>query len=265
MDVSTVMKLPRIYTHFNQGQVFTITEASCKLGTTGNTLRKRLSDLIMKGYISPIRQGLYRLARLDESRYHPALNSPLEIASKLITKGHIGYQSALQFHAQGNIPENQPVYLINRTKFNAFSYEKRMYIWCQSAEFYGVKSYQIITNNYEFSVNVTDFEKTLLDCLRRPAYCKNFQNLLNLCNRMNKPPKFELLIEYANRMNIRSVYNRLGFLLEQQKKNWNVPQSIFLILENKMCPKQIDWDIQIQKTEKNRWKINFSHSNYDLH
>ena len=55
------MKLPKIYDHFKQGQIFTIDEAREKLKTTGNTLRKRLSELSARGYIFPIRQGLYRV------------------------------------------------------------------------------------------------------------------------------------------------------------------------------------------------------------
>ena len=73
------MKLPRIYTHFKPGQVFTIDEVRCKLSAKGNTLRKRLSDLTMRGYISPIRQGLYRFSRFGESRFENTSIHPTKL------------------------------------------------------------------------------------------------------------------------------------------------------------------------------------------
>src|SRR5437870_5320873 len=135
------MKLPQIYTHFQQGQVFTIDEARLKLGTSGNTLRKRLSDLSGRGYISPIRQGLYRLCKIGESRFERHSNSPYEIASKLTSAGHLGYKTALQFHAQLQVPKNDTVCVVSTTKFNSFEFDKREYIWCQSAESYGIETH----------------------------------------------------------------------------------------------------------------------------
>jgi len=256
------MKLPRIYTHFSQGQVFTIEEACHKLGSSGNTLRKRLSDLTMRGYISSIRQGLYRLSELDESRYAKNYNSPLEIVSKLSINNYIGYKSALLFHAYGKIPENQQIYTISKTKFNSFNFDTRKYIWCQSSESYGVESYSLETKFYKFSFNITNIEKTLLDCLKRPYYCNNMATLLSLCHKLSTPPNLDLLMQYALRMNIRSVFNRLGYLLETKKEDWQISDDLLLKLEELMSQKQIEWNISVCESQKNRWKINFAPLNY---
>ncbi len=259
------MKLPRIYTHFNQGQVFTIEEASSKLGTSGNTLRKRLSDLAMRGYISPIRQGLYRLSKLDETRLKQSVNCPLEIVSKLTANSYIGYQTALQFHACQNIPANEHIYVISQSKFNCFKFDTRLFMWCQSSETYGIETHTLSAENHSYEIRTTNLEKTLLDCLKRPSYCNNFETLLALCSKIQTPPNLEQLMFYANRIKIRSVYNRMGYLLEAQKDQWNVPESIFKILEDKMSQKQIDWNVIAKNSANNKWKINFLHSNYSSH
>lgn len=256
------MKLPQIYTHFKQGQVFTIDEARRKLCTNGNTLRKRLSDLSMRGYISPIRQGMYRLSKFGESRFEKHVCSPYEIASKLTPYCYLGYKTALQFHAKKQIPENNKVYIISATKFNGFKFDTRTYIWCQSSEFYGIESHILHEDNHEFILHTTNIEKTLIDCLKRPAHCPNFDELIKLSSQIPITPDIEKLIYYAEKIEIRSVFNRLGYLLESKQKNWSIPNTILSNLENKMNQKITDWPIINTKYNSNRWKINFLNSNY---
>lgn len=250
------MKLPQIYTHFKQGQVFTIDEVRCKLGTQGNTLRKRLSDLTTRGYISPIRQGLYRLCKLGESKFEKHAYCSYEIASKLTQHCYIGYKTALQFHANQKIIENESVYVISPTKFNGFTFDNRTYIWCQSSESYGLETKSLVYDGCEFHIQTTNIEKTLIDCLKRPAYCPAFDELMTLCHQLNTLPDIEKLFFYAKKINIRSIFNRLGYLLDAKQADWQIPAAVLSSLENQISQKNIDWAIFQNTGEVNRWKIN---------
>ena len=58
-----------------------------------------------------------------------------------------------------------------RQKFNGFKFDSRTYIWCQSSESYGIETKILNHNESEFTLHTTNLEKTLIDCLKRPAYC----------------------------------------------------------------------------------------------
>lgn len=268
------MKLPRIYDHFKQGQVFTIDEAREKLGTTGNTLRKRLSELAARQYLLQIRQGLYCLSRIGENK-HKLFISPYAIASKLSPYCYIGFKTALMLHAKEAPQENESVYVVSPTKFNHFKYEKRTYFWCQTPEPHGLETYFFDEDGVDFPVLATNFEKSIIDCLKRPAHCPSFFELVRLCEKNSSTPDVQRILKYASDCQVQSLYNRIGFLFEKNKYRWNIPETVFSFIETKMSRKLTDWPIQAlpPATEedefqpqfvddyvsegKNRWKIQF--------
>lgn len=250
------MKLPKIYTYFKPGQVFTIGEARCKLGIDGNTLRKRLSDLIKQGYVFHIRQGLYRLSKEGESRYHVChTSSPYEIAAKLTPYSYLGYKTALQFHANQNVQKNDFVYIVSPTKFNHFQFDQRTYLWCQSTDIYGIEDKFHCHEKNEVIVHVTDLEKSIVDCLKRPSYCPNFSDFMNFCQMFTTLPDIEKLIFYAQKLGVRAIFNRLGYVLSAQKLLWNVDESILSHMESVMSQKYIEWPVFSHRINDARWKI----------
>lgn len=273
------MKLPKIYTHFKQGQLFTIDEARERLGTSGNTLRKRLSELTAKGYLFPIRQGLYCLTQQGE-RLEKTDRSPYAIAAKLTPECYIGFKTALQLHANEIPPEQDTVYVVSQTKFNSFQFEQRLFFWCQSSLRNGVEEYTLSHRGVEFTICATNFEKSLVDCLKRPAHCPSFLELIHYCERINKVPDMEKILRYATECNVQILFNRIGALLEKIGNKWNVDEYLFKHIEEKITQKQTQWPILLKPyhaqemcgnlnagnaTEnfllgaiKRRWKIYFS-------
>lgn len=239
------MKLPRIFDSFAHGQVFTIEEARDKLQTTGNTLRKRLSELAGRGYIFPVRQGLYRLGRPLEHGALPPV-SPLAIAAKLTPSSYLAYGSALKTHAAETHKPGGTVFVISQTKFNSFDFEGIHYFWCQNTETSsgGIESRTLNDGTCTFEVRLTDFEKTLIDCLRRPAHCPPLHELIRLSITAGRIPSFERMLSYAQQCQVAAVYNRLGFFLERMRPQWDVPADLFLELESKISRKQTEWIVE---------------------
>lgn len=276
------MRLPKIYEHFRQGQIFTIDEAREKLQTTGNTLRKRLSELSARGYLFPIRQGLYRVCAADKT-LGPDRSSPFAVASKVAPYCYIGFKTALQIHAEEVPQDRDTVYVVSPTKFNAFSFEGRYFFWCQSPEPYGVIECRLQDENIEFDVHVTDFEKTVIDCLRRPAHSPHFPEFVRLCGKTREAPDLEKLLRYASRCDISALYNRLGFFLDKMQFLWEVPPEFFAEVQKKMSRKLTDWPILLGSSQNgqgaqtgtntlfsyapsayvdtNRWRIQFPKEN----
>lgn len=267
------MRLPKIYDHFRPGQIFSMDEARNVLQTTGNTLRKRLSELAARGYLLPVRQGLYRISPIMQSDFQQS--SPFNIACKLTPYCYVGFYTALQFHA-GVEPEIQhTIYTVSPTKFNSFEFEGRYYFWCQGPERHGLESHRIKKNNVEFDILVTDFEKSLVDCLKRPAHCPSFDLLIDLCRKIPKAPQLQLILEYAQQCKVAALFNRLGFFFEHMAPYWGIDLAFLNQLEVQMSRKTTEWpilpieadapwnqvkfEIKVNRGGRNRWRVQLTH------
>jgi predicted transcriptional regulator of viral defense system len=257
------MKLPKLFDHFRQGQVFTIEEARDKFQTTGNTLRKRLSELASSGYILPIRQGLYRVCKIGDPHDFKHIN-PYSIAAKLTSYCYVAFRSALQVHADEIPTQGESIYVVSPTKFNNFAFCGRHYIWCQSSEAYGLKTHLMANGLCEFPLLVTSLEKTIVDCLKRPSHSPSFPEFMRLCKASQTLPQVEHILKYAKDCGTQALYNRLGFLCEYMRDEWGIEASVFQHIEGHMSPKYIEWPIhgwregaEIFVSIKNRWKVSF--------
>jgi predicted transcriptional regulator of viral defense system len=233
------MRLPKIYDHFQCGQIFTIDEAREALNSTGNTLRKRLCELATRGYLSQIRQGMYRLMNPEA----PLANaSPLVIASKLTPFCYIGFRTALKYHVTGEIPiPGEVAYVVSSTKFNGFEYEGVPYYWCQSPDPYGLDTHLITDEGLEYPVLVTNFEKTLVDCLKRPQHGMPLSELIAFAYRHDNPPDLARLFTYACDEEVAAVFNKVGYFLELMQRHWNIPNEFLEEIRSRMTRKHTSW------------------------
>ena len=264
------MKLPKIYEHFTYGQIFTIDEAREQLETTGNTLRKRLSELSSRHYIHPIRQGLYRVARPGEMPEDRS-SHPLHVASKVTANGYVAFQTALELHA-GVVPaEGSSIYVVSGSKFNSFQFEGRLYFWCQNPDAEGVEQREIVSDNVALSVRVTTFEKSIVDCLKRTAHSPSFERLVALCVASGRVPEAGRLLKLASECHVAALFNRLGYFMEKMSAHWPLPEGFFADVERRMSRKVTDWPLAPQgchetgglseneERARQRWKVNFPH------
>jgi predicted transcriptional regulator of viral defense system len=233
------MKVPRIYEYFVFGQLVTIAEMKEHLERSGNTLRKRLSELSARGYLMPIRQGLYMVCSVAE-RQQKAAASPFAIASRVSPNACVGYRSALQFHAGIRPSAPERVTVISETKFNAFSFNGFEYVWCQSALVDGV----LVIRTSEFAPNVvrvTSPERTIIDCLRRPGFEPDLAELVSLSACFSRPPDFNLIIHHAQAAGAAALFNRLGLYLECMEGLWHVPAQVLTTLAKNASRKSCEW------------------------
>lgn len=262
------MKLPKIYEHFTYGQIFTIDEAREKLETTGNTLRKRLSELSSRNYIHPIRQGLYRVARPGEMP-EDRTSHPLHVASKVTPRGYIAFQTALELHAGVDPTEDSAVYVVSATKFNSFQFEGRLFFWCQNPDAEGLESRDVVWGNLTFPVRVTTFEKSIVDCLKRTAHSPSFERLVALCVAVGRAPDPACLLRLASECHVAALFNRLGYFMEKMAAHWPLAPAFFSEMERRMSRKLTDWPLSDQHSKdamplceeedrlRQRWKVSF--------
>ena len=96
-------------------------------------------------------------------------------------------------------------------------------------------SYKIITTKYKFGIeqiqrgplkiNVSDRERTVLDCIRNIEYAGGIEELTKSISAF-PGLNYKKLLEYLYLFKEKSLYHRTGFILDRLKSELNVPQDI---------------------------------------
>lgn len=242
-----VMKLPRIYDHFIPGQLVVIDEMKAALEISGNSLRKRLSELSTRGYIEPVRQGLYLVCPASPSR-EPLPVSAAEVASKLNSQSYLGYRSALQYHLNEDVPTGRPVCVVSPTKFNPFFFRKHEFLWISSSDQMDVLTF-VDPFRSPNCIRLTSIEKSFVDCLCRPHQSPSFSELLRAFAGLRHRLDYDRLLQHAQRVERAALFNRMGFLLDCVSHLVPVPMEVIDRALDLMSRKLIDWNMPVMGAE----------------
>jgi len=183
-------------------------------------LKKILFRLEKKGWIERIEKGKYMIIPLEAEKGKYTLNE-FVIGSMLIQPYCIAYWSALNYYG---MTEQIPTTVFIQTT----SRKKK-----QILEIFGVK-YKIIRikqNKFfgqkkewfeNVQVNITDREKTIIDCLDKPQYCGGIIEVFKALNESELD--YKQLLKYAKKTNNTGVMRRLGYLADLLSLDINVPK-----------------------------------------
>ncbi len=163
-----------------------------------------LHRLVEKGWLARIRKGTYMLPP-----EHPFLVLP-----GLIDRYYIGYLTALNFHG---LTDQVPTVIFVASPFKAknFSIMRHSFQFVHIAErkFFGIAEHELLGRK----VMISDFEKTLLDAVDKPAYCLGVKNVKISFERARATINVEKLAKYALRMGSRAAIRRIGALMDLAK------------------------------------------------
>jgi predicted transcriptional regulator of viral defense system len=108
-------------------------------------------------------------------------------------------------------------------------------------------------------INITDKEKTLVDCLDKPQFCGGIIEVAKGLKDMDFNKK--KLIKYANHIGNSAVIRRMGYLSEQLNLDLKVPKSKahnYLFLDPTMPhrgKRSSDWKLIVNLNEKELEKM----------
>lgn len=210
--------LPKVYQNFLEQGIFTINEVITLIGDRQqasnqvNTLRKR-------GYLLKIKAGLYAVVpheRIGKS-YTP---DKFLIASRLTTPYAISYHAALELHAIAHSLYHS-VHVASPRKFRRFTFQGVTYMWVSSADLLGVTS--VIRAGHP--IQVTDLERTILDCLQKPVYSGGVEELFRS---LEGAPyiNYHRLLDYVEKIGQKALLAKVGYLLETFQERWRVPAPV---------------------------------------
>ena len=202
-----------------KGSTFTFEEAKEVLGADASVARVIISRLEKKGWIERIEKGKYLIIPLGAESGKYTVHE-FVVGSMLIKPCFVSYWSALQFHGlTEQIPSR--VFLQSPTrrgeqKVSVFGVSYKI-VRITPRKFFGAKTEWI----EETAINITDREKTIIDCLDKPQNCGG---VIEVAKALNRTDLDEVKVnEYLTRFSSSAVIRRLGFLLDLLGKPITLP------------------------------------------
>lgn len=199
--------------------IFGTSEAQKITGLTPNATTDLLSELVKRKVITRLKPGKYLILPLEVSLSGEYIESWYVVAAELI-KPHpyyICYYSAMALHNM----ITQPILTIyistpaRRQKRRLGGGEFR-FIYVKKGNIWGTKK-EWVTK--EKQIIVSDLERTIIDSLLRPDLCGGITEVAKGIWRRRLDIDYQKLIQYTQKIKVKAVAKRLGFLLETYELN----------------------------------------------
>jgi len=219
-----------------------------------NATRQLISDMVKRGLLMRIRNGLYYIIPFDQN---PETFMPdWHLLASPLTKGYeyyIGYYSALQLHQLITQPSLTEMIVTNHQlkpsviKVRDVTFQ---FIYHNKTHFFGTT--EIWADSFD-KVMCSDLEKTFVDCLFKPEYGGGIVEIGKALFQARTIIDFEKLLDYCKQFSSQAVIKRLGFLLELLK----IGEPIIEKLQDLKTTSYILLDTEMEKDGKNlsRWNI----------
>ena len=201
------------------GPTFTLDQAKKVLGEEANLAGDLLYRLERRGWVERLEQGKYMIIPLGAEKGKYTLHEFL-IASMLVDPYSIAYWSAL--HHYGMTEQPPGVVFIQTT---ARKKKQELQVLC-----FGYRVVRIVERKFfgfrkewieEAQINITDREKTIIDCLDLPQYAGGVTEVAKALKRGEFD--WERMIGYLDRFGNTGVNRRLGYLCDYLGLNVDLP------------------------------------------
>lgn len=198
---------------------FTFEEALKISDIDRNSLYTILSRLEKRGWIERIEKGKYMIIPIGAEKGKYTLNE-FAIGSMLITPYAIAYWSALHFYGlTEQIPNTVFIQTTARKKrqnIKVFDVHYKI-VRINERKFFGIRKEWI----EESQINITDKEKTIIDCIDKPHYCGGIIEVAKALKNGNFDK--DKIINYANKIGNSAVIRRLGYLSDLLQLDISLP------------------------------------------
>lgn len=192
--------------------IFTIQDGYEVLGK-GRPARDSLERLVHKGWLQRIEQGKYLIVPLEAGPERNWTEDAFVIARHLVEPGIIAYWSALN---HWNLTEQVP--RVTYVQTTARKNNRKPNVLGMRFQIVRIKRQRIFGCHRfyvgESAVEVTDREKTIIDCLDRPELSGGVAEVAKALQEGDGEFDWERTTRYLRRFSSGAVVKRLGFLVE---------------------------------------------------
>lgn len=228
-------------------EFFTFDDAATVIGDR-NTTKTNLQRLVRRGYIKPIRRGLYQLVSpeyLGEKRQQPF--DKFLLGRNLVSPYFFSHHSALEIHGVANSANFSTVYISSPKQFRTIRHRGVEYIWVRKMKLYGTE--EVVWSDRE--VVVSNRERTVIDCLDRIELAGGLEEAFKSVTSFPTVDKGRLL-SYLFESGKKSLIRKLGFLLSlgEVRTAWGIDDATLRRLRRRVNDK-----VYYFAAEKGRGKL----------
>ena len=193
---------------------FTLADVGSITGLSASSARNLVHKARQRGLVTRLKPGLYNLVPFELGRATEYIGSPYLIAPELAGTApcFLSHGTALELHRMVTQP-NFTVYASCTRRVRAQTvggYDFR-FVHITAAQEFGVVKHWIDKERF---VMISDMERTIIDCLRHPAFAGGITEVAKGMWMKRNGLIVERLMEYAQRLGVGAVVRRLGYLLE---------------------------------------------------
>lgn len=193
-----------------KGQTFTFEDAARISSHSHQSLKVVLFRMEKEGLIERIEKGKYLIIPLGARKGRYTINEFI-IGSQLVKPAVIAYWSALNYHGlTEQIPNTVFIQTTSRKKEQQLEIlgVRYRFVRVTGKKFFGYEKVWI----EDVAVEITDPEKTVVDCLDKPQYCGG---IAEAAKALQGDLDIEKLKKYAIEIGNSTVIKRLGLLCDK--------------------------------------------------
>jgi len=194
--------------------IFSLDDALSVTGKSYKAAASLLGDLVSRGWLVRLTPGKYLIVPLEAGLERIPMADRYVVAREVLSPllYYVSHYSALVLHQMTTQPVTTvyvtvPSQRVSRT-IAGVAYR---FIYANARSFWGAEPIWVTGQE---QVQVSDLEKTLLDCAARPELCGGMAELAKGLWLRKDALNETQLIAYAQRLDHRAAARRLGFLLE---------------------------------------------------
>ncbi|TBR08573.1 MAG: transcriptional regulator [Candidatus Nitrosotenuis sp.] len=225
--------------------IFTTADAYKILKSTRDSVNTALYRLRKKGRVEKIERGKYLLIPAKAGYKGKWAEVPFVIANHLVKPYYIGFASALNYWGMTEqVPSVTFVVTTKRKENIKFGPLTFKFVTITKKRFFGTTEGKIGNDSF----NVSDKEKTIIDCLLHPEYCGGLDEVAKAIWEEGDGLDFLKLFNYARDIKVDVVTRRLLYLLEILKMSKKVKNMIempkpkgFLLLDPSWPKENIEY------------------------
>ena len=176
-----------------------------------------------KGLIANIRRNLYCVCNLASKL--PEANK-MQIASAVTQTACVSFHSAMEYYGFSH-QISYEMQIASESKFNDFDFDGIKYCYHKQTISLGV-----IVPPADSRIRVTDIERTIIDCINRIDLCGGLEELIRCLQVVSYVDELKLT-NYLHAFANKSLYKKVGFLLEHYGKQLHLSANFFLLCKEK--------------------------------
>ena len=233
--------------------IFSVADAQAITGKHSQVTAKLLSRMAQRRWLARLVRGKYLIVPLEAGLENIPMADRYVIAHHVMGSlpYYISHYSALELHQMTTQPLNTVHITVRRQRANQnIAGVEYRFVYANKRAFWGFES-SWVTDQQQ--VQVSDLEKTLLDCAARPELCGGLELAKGLWMRKNDLNE-DRLAAYARRLDHKAAIKRIGFLLETY--NLGRPETI-ASLQNlvNLRYSPLDPTLPAQGPYRARWRL----------